>query len=276
MDFLDKIEIISKFYKDSNINIDINEIVNSGILDIKIPIIENEKNDYFCFGKNYYLQNFKSITVYNNGLLTDSIIWVHEISHYRNQPDIKRTQENNLLTESLAFTEELIYIDYLKTFGFEYEANGFQYLLFENFHHNLSKAYKLLKIYVLYNQTGKVSEENYKFLYKNSYEYDYFIRKFNKMIKNNQNAIFVSVWYLLASMLSIYMYISYKNNKEFIEKIKLLNDTLNELSFEKCLNMIDLNAYDGNYFNEENIHKITFAFEQYKDELRTFLKTKDR
>ena len=40
--------------------------------------------------------------------------------------------------------------------------------------------------------------------------------------------------------------------------------------------MIDLNIYDGNYFNEENIHKITFAFEQYKDELRTFLKIEGR
>lgn len=35
-------------------------------------------------------------------------------THYKNQPPEKRDEVNDILTELVAFTEELIYTDYLK------------------------------------------------------------------------------------------------------------------------------------------------------------------
>ena len=278
MDFLQKIKLISNFYKSMNIDVDINEIVNSGVLGIKTPnmknIDEEEMYHYLFFGTNHYIENFKSISVYNNGIVTDSIIWVHEISHYRNQPKHERSQVNALLTESLAFTEQFIYMDYLKNSGYEYEADSFKYVEYINFYSHAIKTYNLLKIYILYDKLGKVSKENYKLLYKTEENYDYFIEEFSKKIRNNPNEIISSLKYLLASLLSIYMYISYKNNPKFIENIKLLNDNLNELSLKECLQIIGFNTND-NYLCEENLNKIKEAFQQYEQELKEYIQKKE-
>ena len=101
-------------------------------------------------GKRKELTEHKAINVYNNTLITDSIIWVHEISHYRNQPPLFRGEVNDILTELLAFTYELIYTDYLEQIGYEEEGKTFKIEEYKRLHTFIKKGYYIVRIFLLY------------------------------------------------------------------------------------------------------------------------------
>lgn len=265
--FLENIELIKKFYQENNIDFDVDKTINLGTIESFTTDTNSViKNGYFNVlfeGINYMEDNHKSIFLYNNGLITDSIVLVHELSHLRNQFS-DRNQISNLLTESIAFAEQLIYIDYLKKYGYEYESEKFKLLELNNFYSLLYKAFPILGLYLVYEKTAVVSKENYKLIFGNSDNYTYCTKKFMEIISNNKNEFFHICQYLLASLLSIYMYISYKDNKDFMKKIKLLNDNLNEFSLEKCLNTIGLECIDNNFFTKNNKEKIKLSFDKLK------------
>ena len=107
-DYMAKSKLIDNFYKNIGINFRMEEITSSGVLNI-ISTNNPKKATYkeiYTSNNNYVIHEecyinirtqervvvdttyHKAINVYNNDLVTDSIIWVHEISHYRNQPSI--------------------------------------------------------------------------------------------------------------------------------------------------------------------------------------------
>ena len=147
----EKIHLIEDFYKKIGISFNFNQIIEDGTFEI---IRTNPLYDILDFeltrGNNNYNGEHKSIEVYNNGLLTDSIIWVHEISHYRNQEDDGRGPVNSLLTELLAFTESLIYTDYLEKQGYKKEAIMFKISEYHNLYNIIKIGYLLVRIYLLY------------------------------------------------------------------------------------------------------------------------------
>lgn len=82
--------IIDRFYESIGVNFKLDEIIKNGVFDIiKTNSPVNATDHELTYGNNNYINNYKSINIYNNGLITDTVIWVHEISHYRNQPDKK-------------------------------------------------------------------------------------------------------------------------------------------------------------------------------------------
>ena len=86
------------------------------------------------------------------------------------------------------------------------------------------------------------------------------------MDKLNDNFI-SDIMYILAAPLSIYMYEEFKKDNNFINNIKLLNDTLmnnntNDKTVVECLNIIGLSNY-----NEESLNKISESFKNYINEL---------
>jgi len=267
--FLDKIKLIQGFYDKYNIDINLEDIISNGTLNIEFNSLEEvlRDNDYDLLlkGENNYINKFKTIDVYDNQLLTDSIILVHELSHYRNQPDDKRSQVNNLLTESLAFFEELIYCDYLDEVGYQKEASVFKKNEFQNLRNSLSRLYPILGIYYLYDKTGSISKENYEFLYGNIDHYEYCLEEMFKTIElGDYNIILNLIWYMVAFALSIYMYISFKEDNKFLENIKNLNDNLNKISLSDALIILGL---DENCFTKFNKDKIIDAFKWYMIEL---------
>lgn len=287
--FIEYAPIIDKFYKDLNININLNELVENGTIDLYPRSLEEliEVKGKCLNGFNDYEGKYKTVYIYNNGLITDSAILVHELSHYRNQPDIKRSQVNNLFTEALAFTEELIYLDYINDLGYTYEANNLKYKIIETFKYIIGNNYALTKLHLLYNEIGKISKEDYELLFK-MYDYDNIINTFKEIIKDTKTNIndfdkdiledkdimnklridFINdLLYTVAAPLSIYMYEEYKKDNNFINSIKLLNDTLmnintNNKTVIECLNIIGLSNY-----NEESLNKISKSFKSYIDDL---------
>ena len=100
--------------------------------------------DPFMISSIIFALAFFFILLYNNTLKTDSIIWVHEISHYRNQPPLFRGEVNDTLTELLAFTYEFIYTDYLEQIGYEEEGKKFKIEEYKNLHTFIKKGYYMM------------------------------------------------------------------------------------------------------------------------------------
>lgn len=264
--FNEKIEIINNFYHDLGIDFDANKLINDGTFESNSNSTQEDELTHGSAGvhnSHYY------INIPNNTLLTDAIIWVHEISHYRNdslgiEPEIRR-----LLTEALAFTYEYIFIDYLDKIGYEYE--GIEYKLEEtkNLFRIIYDCYYVMNFLITYDTFGKISKENYlKLFSNNSYEDDF--KRFMYIIDNI--LIREIIQYSIAVPLAIYMYEEYKKDNSFILKIEKLNESVKSKSLAECLNVINIVNYNENgLLDSQNIEKIKNALVNLNKEIENGL-----
>lgn len=239
--FIERKKLIDDFYKSIGVSFSFEDIIKNGTLEIiKTNMLCEAGNFELTYGNNCYEKGHKVINVYNNGLITDSIIWIHEISHYRNQPDKKRGQVNDLLTELLAFTEEFIYVDYLEEQGYKKESYAFKVSEYKNLCYFLEVAYYSVRIYLLYFLLGEVSEEYYKTLYGEVDSYDTSIDVFENLRKKDQDGIFITLYYSIGIM-AIYNYQRYKEDNGYMENLNKLNTIINtDVSLEDALKIIDI------------------------------------
>lgn len=276
-DYVEKTKLINDFYKSLGINFKVNDIEKNGTLNILETNEPKDATSQLTDGNNNYIlceerwfnpktkeniiisRNFhKSINVYNNDLLTDSIIWVHEISHYKNQPKEKRHEVNDILTELIAYTEELLYIDYLENIGYEEEAKIFKIMEYQNLYNILNFSYYIIKITLLYYLLGSVNKENYLLLYKEDKNYNKILELFNE----RKNDIRLCYHYSIA-IISLYNYIEYKKDKSFLENLKRLNKEIMNynISLENALEIINLKL------DRESLNKILDRINIYRNSL---------
>ncbi len=265
--FLQNLELIDNFYQSIGISFKTNDIIKDGTINIITNDFEEtlkNESSKLLEGHNNYRGKHKSIDIYNNGLITDSIVWIHEISHYRNQTENERSQVNHLLTESLAHTTELIYLDYLEKLGYTYESYHIRNILLNTFNFISYRTYTLTKMYLLYQELGDTSKESYKYYYKDDKDYEKIRNRFINTIEEDQDAIFKSSWYTLSGTLSIYMYERYKIDNNFLMSIEKLNNALlTDRSMHECLNIIGITGY-----NEESLNKIEETYNTFKKSLQ--------
>lgn len=276
-DYVEKTQLINDFYKSLGINFKVNDIEKNGTLNILETNEPIDATSQLTYGNNNYIfyerrsfnfktkedniisRNYhKAINVYNNGLLIDSIIWVHEISHYKNQPKEKRHEVNDILTELIAYTEELLYIDYLENIGYEKEAKIFKIMEYQNLYSILNFSYYIIKITLLYYLLGSVNKENYLLLYKEDKSYNKALELFNK----GKNDIRLCYHYSIA-IISLYNYIEYKKDKSFLANLKRLNKEIMNynISLENALKIINLKL------DRESLNKILDRINIYRNSL---------
>lgn len=276
-DYVEKTHLINDFYKSLGINFKVNDIEKNGTLNILETNEPIDATSQLTYGNNNYIfyerrsfnfktkedniisRNYhKAINVYNNGLLIDSIIWVHEISHYKNQPKEKRHEVNDILTELIAYTEELLYIDYLENIGYEEEAKIFKIMEYQNLYSILNFSYYIIKITLLYYLLGSVNKENYLLLYKEDKSYNKALELFNK----GKNDIRLCYHYSIA-IISLYNYIEYKKDKSFLENLKRLNKEIMNynISLENALKIINLKL------DRDSLNKILDRINIYRNSL---------
>lgn len=238
--------LIDKFYKSINDSFRFNDVISNGTFDIIKTNSSNNTLDYeLSFGNNNYRiindKVHKTINVYNNGLITDTIIWVHELSHYRNQPSEKRGEVNDILTELLAFTEEFLYIDYLENNGYKSTAINYKIIEYNNLLNNICNSYYAVRIYLLYYLLGEVSRDNYIYLYGDDGNYEKSLEAFISEKEKQQTAIFRMLYYSVG-LISLYNYIEYKKNNVFLNRIEMLNKAIlnDNISLEDALDMINI------------------------------------
>lgn len=257
----EKINLIEDFYKSIEVPFDFNKIIQNGTFEIiRTNPLYDILNYELIRGSNNYYGEYKSIEVYNNGLLTDSIIWIHEISHYRNQTEDGRGQVNSLLTELLAFTESFIYVDYLENQGYKKEAIAFKISEYKNFYNIIKAAYLSVRIYLLYFLLGEISKENYKYLYKEDESYEKALNVFENLKEQAQDKIFTIIWYSIGAI-SMYNYEKYKEDNNYIEKLKELNDKIESMTLEEVLKIMDIKL------DRESLSKIHEAINKFKNRI---------
>ena len=267
-DFLEKIRIINNFYHDLKIDFDVNAVVNNGIFVVKTNSIENTQSNLSLLysGHSIGTKSRGYIDVNNNDILMDSIVWVHELTHYRNADDYEEeTVERSFLTEVLSFAYQYIYMDYLDKIGYTYDALTFKLIDTRSLYKNACDCINIIKIYKTYDLLGEVSKENYSRLY-NEEEYENVVDNFYTC-HNGQTTI-NKIRYALAIALSTYMYIEYKKDHKFLKRIELLNNNINEISFKECLRIVNIINYNEEGITDKhNIDKILSSILVLKEEL---------
>ena len=269
-DFVEKERIINNFYESLKVDFNMEEIIKNGAFEVSTHSLEEafENHDYFLCGKCGKCGNdcaFDSIVVNNNGLITDAIVWIHEITHYRNNSKILRSEISDLLTESISFAYELIFIDYLERLGYKYEAAALRNSIFYSLFYHTYNSYFGIQMLTVYQQFGKINEDNYNLMYSKEVPYDLVLEEFVSIFDGNDKDILFFLQYGLANALSFYMYTEYLKDNLFIKKIEELNSAIDNQSLEECLSIIGIiDFYDNGLADMQNIDKIKEAIEQVK------------
>jgi hypothetical protein len=248
----ERLKLVQKFFTDNKIQFDLDKIINDGTIGFNKETYEEEIYDKrlykpFFIGENYYGNHYKKlIEVPNTGYFFDSAILVHEISHYRNQPDNRRNEVNDLMTEALAYTEEVIFcLQNLSTH--QEEAQYGLKKVIGIFYDCINDLYPVIRLFNLYYNFSDISEYCYNLLYKNTSNYDKIIESQIKAINNDTCINFKAcIWILVAVYLVPYLIINYQNNPLFLTKIEELHEKINTCNIKEILNFIGLegNIYD--------------------------------
>lgn len=231
----EKIDILKQFYNYIKIDIDIDKLISDGTINIfTYDNYDNEnleeKIKYLYQGSNTYDNGHKVINVTNNGYVTDILIIVHELSHFRNQPDNARGQVNHLFTESLAYADEIIAADFLCKLGYEKEVKEYMKFLFVDKYSILFKQNKLFKI---------LNE------YKNGIQSNLNIQELNN---TNLESVFLNTFNLLSIAISPELFMTYKTVG--YKDINELYDDINKDDALIIFNKIGLNELDDNHLNK--------------------------
>lgn len=165
----------------------------------------------------------------------DSLVIVHELTHNRNQPIGNRNITSDLFTESISYANEFIFVE--EFLNNEDKSNYFKGLekMLYSYADNLYLIYKLI---IVYKYQADIYEDNYIKVF-NDNNYDEVINTFEKYISNG-NSVFKDSYFILGFVLSIYMFMEYKKDSKFFSKIEKLNNSINNNSFNECLNIIDI------------------------------------
>lgn len=236
-DFFEKIALVKDFYSQYNINLDLDTL----IIDGTIEFIESDidENPFYYNGRNSKINGHKSVKVSNNGTIADVPIFVHELGHFRNQLD-KTTTMRELFTEPLARTDELLFLDYLKNFGYEEEVRKLTIYIFQYSAYNARYAKPVLKMFLLFDELGDISIDSYKMLYEDTTNYEQELKVFEGQIKREEFYLDEYVRYVFDTYISSYLFLKYRENNMFLENINKLHEMVKTNNMFEILKSIGL------------------------------------
>ena len=265
-DFVEKQRIMEDFFKYIGVDFIVDVPISDGTFEMKThtlaSAVKNPNHVYRGFSGNTDGNEF--IKVNNNGLLLDSIIWVHEVAHYRNSGQYE-SDERSMLTEAVSFAYEYIFMDYLDQLGYTLDALEFKYLDTYNLFKNACDSFDILKLYYVYSLFDDINLENYSKIFDPEYYEETIDSYFNS--HKGQTTI-NKIRYALASTFSAYMYQEYKKDKSFIKKLELFNRAIIDEPLEDCLQIIGIINYnDEGLLDEHNIDKLREGILSLKQEL---------
>ena len=249
------------FLDDFNIKINIQDLFNDG----SIIITDGFDRKYVNGTSGYDKENNKKLIYLhktNNLLMT--IVLVHELIHYYNQPsDNNRTIPSHFLTECISYAYELIFLDRYLSGKYESDAQDMYKQAINSLRWTAFLIYAPVVSLKLFKDNTFTIEE----LEKRGNIENYFTEMKNFI--NERRTISKELWNMMGYYLGIYCYIEYKKNHMFSDKILELNYSVNTKTFMDCLKIIDLNGI-GDVFtkgreNLEEYAKFINSFEENKE-----------
>ena len=233
----ENISLAQQFLDKHNINVSIKELIaNGNIIFKKIDDKTTKSKD----GTSYYdKDNKRVIEIYLNNNVIDSCILIHEIMHFLNQPESKRDFVSDLLTESLSYGMEFIYIEELKQIKYSNDLNIFMKFVVPTILKCMDKVYYCYKLVLLYKKEKDISLEAYNKVFKDN-NYEKTIDRFEEYVKEH-NLVVRDTWNVLGFPIAIYILETYKKDKSIIKKLMEYTKAINEKSYQECLSIIGLN-----------------------------------
>ena len=246
---LENIEIVKEYYKMNVINFDIDKVINDGTIDF----VYND-NTLNLMGRCYVRNNKSLVDTYNNGVLLDSVVLIHELSHFRNQ---SRNITRDLLTEAIAFSEELKFIDYLEEKGYLEETYYYKKNIYNIFYDIATLVLPVYKMLLLYSEFSSLDAESYKMCFGSDTNYINEINALESFSKKQISNFLDYSWYVLAATLGSYIYNKYKLNENYYDIINNLHYLINNGDVLDFLNAIGLHDL-GDKDREEIIKALTY------------------
>lgn len=233
----ENISMAQQFFDKYHINVSIKDMIKANILTFKKIADQNSKE---TAGSSYYDgEKNKKIEVYLDDTIIDSGVIIHEIMHYLNQPETERNFVSDLLTESVSYGIEFIYVEELKKSPYYNEAEKFMKVAARIIYRLMDKVYYIYKLILLYKKEKDISLEAYNKIFKDN-NYEKMLECFEKYA-TEKKLIVRDTWNVLGFPIAIYMLETYKNDNDFIKKIIEYHEAINEKSYQECLDMIGLN-----------------------------------
>ena len=230
------IELAQGYFDKHNIKLNILDEIKNGNLILEDGL--KDKDDYLSTiqdGYSNYVDDKIIAKVVLSNTIFDSLVIVHELTHNRNQPIGKRNITSDLLTESVSYVNEFIFVDeFLNDKDKSNYFKGLEKMLY-------SYAYNLYLIYrfvILYKEQSDIYEDNYNKVFHDDY-YDDVLDHFEEYVENNKS-IYKDSYFVLGFTLSIYMFMEYKKDNKIFKEIEEFNDSINKLGFNECLNIIGI------------------------------------
>lgn len=237
MNLNSQVELVKEFYEYYNINIDIDSLIANGCINFKFTDEIELKGNNSYVGKD----EFKVINCTYSGHLVDSIILVHELSHYRNQTDNGRTITNEFFTEGLSIYDELLYMEFLKTKGYLIDSNLSFDMMMYTCNYISENNLAILKILNLYRKFSNVDKENYNLLY-NDCNYEESIELMRSDI--DYIDLYQQLYYCFGWFIGFYLHSKFDKKLDYTY-INSLHEKISEMSFGEFLKEIEfVSTYD--------------------------------
>lgn len=249
----DVFEFVNKYNKKFNINLDINKLINDGIIDfdsLEYEKMVSKRRDECVELDGRCCSDGNSIIVRNYGSLSDAVTLIHELSHYKEIPN-KSNKTRFWFTEALAITEELIAVDELNDIDLKLFCFYFRLLYTKQCLRNLNG---ILPIMIVFQKIGDVSKESYKCIFKCDY-YDEDIKVFLNYInyyleKNKKFGLNTPVFeqlvmelkYVIGYMVAISLYKKYKLDNNYMNEIQNLHKLINELDVNDFIDRMNIST----------------------------------
>lgn len=261
----ERINFVKKFYKDHNIDFNVDELINDGTIGFSYDnLYESEypetqyeyeinKLSTYCpnpGGHQGYKNEKNLIEIYNTGYLFDSVILIHELSHYRDQ--FKNSNDiSDLFTETLAFVECNIAAKELLS---KEEYNYYINRQFMCSRYLISINHILIDFTRLYEELGSVSYENYCLLFGkiSKEEYDNLLNDI--FINEGKYQTFTCARYVISGLLVPFLLNKYEKDNNFFNVIQELHNDINNCTIKQILSKMGLSFNsEGDIINNDNI-----------------------
>lgn len=229
--------LTQEFLNFYHINLNISNLVKDKkiiINNIKEKLENKEITDEEYNNLRFNARCNKGLICFNYcGDIIDCIVFLHEISHLRNEPldsKIHRTEINDFITESIAYAEEFIFLDFLKAKGYEDDYNNYLCDIFYNCLVLSDRVYYVNKILYVYKEKGNISKDSYTSIFKNHKNYEQAIKELYKLIIS-KNSYIELIWTFLGYISGLYLYIMYLEDHNYFKIVEELNEAITN---EKC------------------------------------------
>ena len=245
INLFDKSDIIKNFFKEVNIDIDVETLINNGTINFSTFDKNDIKNNLIKYLNGHCQKtsnNNYDILSPNSNLILDSIITAHELGHYTCKTD-NTSALGSLFEETSSLYAELLYYDYLNKHGYKNECDILKSIRLSKVIDISKKYIPILKILDVYITFGTLSKENYNKLYNDDY---------NKVIsKINDSELFYRIKRDLVYVVGMYMAIimrnKFKNDYSYSQNIKNFNKNIDNMDFSEISNILDIDFMDDSH-----------------------------